>query len=63
MKTNHRALGVCRMRRWTGRVALLLLASAVLGMACGFGCNWGQRPAPHGPVNETVDLASCFALK
>jgi hypothetical protein len=51
------------MRRWTGRVALLLLTSAVLGMACGFGCNWGQRPAPHGPVNETVDLASCFALK
>ena len=63
MKTNNRALGVWRIRRWTGQVALLALTAAVLGMACEFGRNCGQRLAPRGAVNETADWANLFAVK
>ncbi|HXP59375.1 MAG TPA: hypothetical protein VN829_02735 [Dongiaceae bacterium] len=63
MKINNRALRVWRIRRWTGRVALLALTAAVLGMACEFGRNCGQRLAPRGAVNEMADVANFLAVR
>ncbi|MGA2863664.1 MAG: hypothetical protein ABSF95_04165 [Verrucomicrobiota bacterium] len=63
MKTNHRALRVYRVRLCTGRLALLLLASTVLWMACGFGRHCAPQLATHGPVNQVLDLTACFAVK
>ena len=42
MKTNNRALRLWRIRRLMGRMALLALTAAVLGMACEFGRNCGH---------------------
>jgi hypothetical protein len=56
MKTNERARKVLKLQRWAGMLAVLLLVSAELWMACRFGHGYSQIPAqPSVPVPAMGD--------
>jgi hypothetical protein len=56
MKANESARKVLKLQRWAGLLAVLLLVSAELWMACRFGHSYGQVSSqPSVPVPAMGD--------